>query len=88
VRGLVRVRRTGDGGADDDASRIARARALLAENDLPAALRALNGMTPALHAGLSAWIDGALARVAVDEAAAVIGARAVALVAGAGTAVP
>lgn len=82
MRGLVRVRRTGGEGVDDDASRVARARALLAANDLPAALRALNGMSPALQAGLSPWIDDALARVAVDAAAADIGARAGALVAG------
>lgn len=82
VRDLVRVRRAGDVAGEDDAARVARARADLAQGNLAAALRELDAASTALRVGLAAWLAQAQARLTVEQASDVIAARAVALVAG------
>ena len=81
LRGLVRVRRTGEDEPDTDAGRAARAERLLNQNDVAGALVAVELLTPAAREQMAGWTTDARARVAADAAAATISNRAIALVA-------
>lgn len=80
LRGLVRVRRTGDEQPQTDAGRLARADELLVQNDVAGAIAQVQALAPATGAALAAWLAEAQARLTVDAAGATIAARAVTLV--------
>jgi hypothetical protein len=80
LRGLVRVRRTGEQQPDTDAGRIANAEQLLALGDVAGAVAAVQSLGPPARAALSGWVSDAEARVAADAAGDTIAARVVALV--------
>jgi hypothetical protein len=84
VRSLVRVRRPGDAVPDGNIGRIERARALLLQGDAAGAVALVEQASPAAQAVLADWLGQAHARAALDEAGAVIAARAAALVAAPG----
>jgi len=79
---LVTVRRTAVGDAEDttDAA-IARAEAALADGDLAAAVRAMEGLRGAAAEAAAGWLDQARARVLAERAMAVLHVHAVSLIA-------
>ena len=80
LRGLVRVRRTGEQQPDTDAGRIARAEGLLVQGELAEAIVQVRALPPSARAALAGWLSDADARVSAESAADVIAARVVALV--------
>lgn len=81
LRGLVRVRRTGEQQPDTDAGRIAHAEQLLVLGDVAGAVAAVQSLGPPARAALSGWLSDAEARIAADAAGDVVAARVLALAA-------
>ena len=81
MRGVISVRRTGEVAGDDAEARVARAEVRLGVRDLQGAIAELNGLDGAAAAAVRSWLDRARDRATVDEAAALIATRAVALLA-------
>jgi len=80
LRGLVRVRRTGDEQPDTDAGHLALAEQRLALNDVPSAVAHVAALTAPARAAMAGWIAEAEDRIVADHAADTIASRAVALV--------
>jgi len=81
MRSVISVRRTGEVAGDDAEARVARAEVRLGDRDLPGAIAELNGLDGPAAAAVQSWLDRARDRATVDEAAALIATRAVALLA-------
>jgi hypothetical protein len=80
LRGLVRVRRTGEEQPATDAGRLTRAEELLAQDDVAGAVAQVQSLAPSASSVLADWLADAQARLTVDAAGATIPARAVTLV--------
>jgi hypothetical protein len=74
----VSVRPVGEVAGDDAGARVARAEVRLAQNDLAAAVKELEGLSePAASAAAAAWLGDARARLAADQVVSHLQAAAV-----------
>ena len=81
MQSVVSVRRTGEVEGEGAEARVARAEVRLAQDDLVGAVFELEGLAGPASAAAAPWLADAKARMAADEAAAVVTARAIALLA-------
>ncbi len=73
----VSVRPVGEVAGDDPGARVARAEVRLAQNDLAAAVKELEGMSGPAATVAAAWLGDAQARLAVDQVVSALQAAAV-----------
>lgn len=84
--GLISIRRIGDVEGNDSTARLARAEAALGRDDLAAAANEVRGLQGAAAQSMSAWLEDAEARLAIDNGIAGVNARIVQMLADQSTA--
>lgn len=86
IAGLISIRRVGDIEGNDSGARLARAEAALGREDLAAAVNEVRGLQGTAAQSMGAWLEGAEARLEIDNAIAGVNARIVQILADQSTA--